>query len=400
VDARRPDGESVTAYVHDALRTPRGKARPDGGLAKLPPQELVRQLVDGLAHRVGSVKNADALMLGCVGQVGAQGGNIALIAKLYAGLSDDMASWTINNYCVSGLTAIGQAAGMIAAGTAQRVLAGGVECMSRVPFMADKADYYTDASFPTRTRYLPVALAADRLAQTEQISRAEMDQAALESQGKAAAAEKSPTLLKSRIAVTAADGAVALDREECLRGNLTPESLAALAPAFAALAPNYTEALGGAVDHRHTVAHAPPIADGAGLALVGGRNDSDKRPRARIVAYAESGGDPQASLLAGLKAMDAVLKRAGMKLGDMDRVEFMEAFAVVMVKFLRERQIDAGRLNVGGGHLAKGHPMGGTGVILLSSLLDALDDADGQFGLVVASGASGVGAAMIVERLR
>jgi len=390
----------VSAYVHDALRTPRGKARPDGGLAKLPPQELVRQLADGLEARTGNVKSADALMLGCVGQVGAQGGNIALIAKLHAGLRDEMASWTINNYCVSGLTAIGQASGMIAAGLASRVLAGGVECMSRVPFMADKASYYNDASFPTRTRYLPVALAADRLAQTERITRAEMDQVALRSQGQAAAAETSPTLLKSCITVKAADGSVALAREECPRANTTSESLAGLAPAFAALAPNYADILGGAIDHRHTVAHAPPIADGAGLALIGGKNDSDKAPRARIVAYAESGGDPQTSLLAGFRAMDLTLTRAGMALAAMDRVEFMEAFAVVMVKFLRERPIDPDRVNVGGGHLAKGHPMGGTGAILLSSLLDALDDADGQFGLVVASGASGVGAAMVVERLR
>src|SRR3954468_13805609 len=147
---------SMDAYIYEALRTPRGKARPDGGLAKVPPHELIKQLVDGLQSRVaGAQTMADALILGCVGQVGAQGGNIALVSKLHAGLRDEATSYAVNNYCVSGLTAVGQAAAYVANGSFSVVLAGGVECMSRVGFMADKADYYGDASFPTRTRYIP-----------------------------------------------------------------------------------------------------------------------------------------------------------------------------------------------------------------------------------------------------
>ena len=143
----------------------------------------------------------------------------------------------------------------------------------------------------------------------------------------------------------------------------------------------------------------PPVCDGAGLAVVGGAPDGGRKARARILAYAESGGDPHASLLAGFSAMDKALARAGLTLADMDRIEFMEAFAVTIAKFLRDRPVDAGKVNVGGGHMAKGHPMGATGAILLSSLLDALDEADGRLGLVVATGAAGVGAAMVVERL-
>jgi acetyl-CoA C-acetyltransferase len=381
----------MTAYIRDAVRTPRGKARPDGGLAALRPHELVAGLIDALDARNGGAAHAvDALILGAVGQVGAQGANVALVSKMHAGLPDDAFAFSLNNYCVSGLTAIGQAANMIEAGGARTALAGGVEMMSRVPFMGDKADYYEDASFPYRTRYIPVVVAADRLAEDIGVTRQEMDDAALRSQQRTAAAEGTP-LVRSRIALNG------LDREEPARASTTAESLAAMPAAFAPLGEQYAEALNGrTIDHRHTVAHAPPMCDGAGLALL--TSDADGA-RARIVAYIEAGGDPEASLTAGFTAMDRALDKAELTLADMDRIEFMEAFAVTIVKFLRDRDVDADRVNVGGGHLAKGHPMGATGAILLSSLLDALDVCEGRYGLVVAAGAQGVGAAMIVERL-
>lgn len=381
----------MTAYIVDAVRTPRAKARPDGGLASLKPHELVAGLIDALdARNGGAARKADALILGAVGQVGAQGANVALVSKLHAGLPDDAFAFALNNYCVSGLTAIGQAANMIQAGDARTALAGGVEMMSRVPFMGDKADYYEDASFPPRTRYVPVVVAADRLAEDIGVSRQEMDDAALRSQQRTAAAEGT-ALTRSRIPLNG------LDKEEPARASTTAESLAAMPAAFAPLGEQYAEALNGRkIDHRHTVAHAPPMCDGAGLALVSAAADG---ARARIVAYAEAGGDPEASLTAGFTAMDRALAKAGLTLADMDRVEFMEAFAVTIVKFLRERDVDPDKVNVGGGHLAKGHPMGATGAILLSSLLDALDVAEGRYGIVVAAGAQGVGAAMIVERM-
>lgn len=215
-------------YIYDALRTPRGKARADGGLAPLPPQELVRQLYVSLDQRVNEANRAaDALVLGCVGQIGAQGGNIALISKLHSGLRDEASAYALNNYCVSSLTAIGQAAAMVTAGQADRVLAGGVEMMSRVPFMADKADYYSDATFPVRSRYIPVALAADRLAEDERVDRARMDQLALESHQRAAGAETNGALTRSRITIRNAAGAVALAKDECVRPQTTLESLAA-----------------------------------------------------------------------------------------------------------------------------------------------------------------------------
>lgn len=379
-------------FLYDAVRTPRGKARPDGGLAQLSPQELVRQQAAALNARCGAFE-PDALLLGCVTQSGAQGGHIAMLAKLHTGLPDACAAHSINNYCASGLSAIGQAVAKVASGEIGVALAGGVESMSSAPFLGDRAGFYNNHELPPRARFVPPVLAADRLAHAEGISRAELDAVALASQQRAAAAENDPALQASRIATGALTG------EECIRPQTTAETLAAAPPAFGELQAQYAGALDGATfEPLHAVAHAPPICDGAGLALVGGEG-LGPRPRARVIAFAESGGDPAASLTAGFAAMDKVLARSGLTLGDVDRIEFMEAFAVTIAKFLRDRGADPARVNVGGGHLAKGHPMGASGAILTSSLLDTLDACGGRYGLVVLTGAMGVGAAMLVERL-
>lgn len=381
----------MSVFIYDAVRTVRGKAKPGGGLASMRPEDLVAAATGAIASRTRTELSPDALILGAVGQVGAQGGNIALVSKFRAGLPDATAAYCLNNYCTSGLTAVGQAAAMVMAGYGQSALAGGVEMMSRVPFMGDQADYYTNTSLPVRSRYLPVALAADRLAEDIGVSREEMDGAALISQTRTAEAEET-ALVASRISVNG------LDRDECARP-VTVEALGALEPAFASLAEYYKDVLGRDVDHRHTVAHAPPMCDGAAIALLGREGLLDAAPRARVVAFAEAGGAPAESLTAGLTAMDRALEQARLTLEDMDRIEYMEAFAVSIVKFMRERKPDPGKVNVGGGSLAKGHPMGASGAILLSSLLDALDVANGRYGLVALAGAAGVGTAMIVERL-
>jgi acetyl-CoA C-acetyltransferase len=380
-------------FLYDAVRTPRGKAKPDGGLAALTPQELVKQQYLALHERCGDAADSpDALLLGCVGQVGDQGGHIALVSKLHAGLPDETAAHSINNYCASGLSAIGHAVAMIASGQAETVLAGGVECMSRVPFMGDKARYYTDPIFPPRSRYIPVVLAADRLANAEGLTRAELDAVALLSQQKAAAAETNPALQRSRIATGG------LSHDECARPATDVAQLAAMVPAFGALQVQYAEALDGArFEPLHTLGHAPPVCDGAALAALGAKGLGS--PRARILAFAESGGDPAASLTAGLAAMDKALAQAGLALSDMDRIEFMESFAVSIAKFLRDHEPDPARVNVSGGHIAKGHPMGASGAILTSTLLDCLEAGDGTLGIVVVSGAAGTGAAMVIERL-
>lgn len=379
----------MSVYIHDAVRTPRGKAKPGGALAGETPHGLVTHLVDALDTRGRDPRRIDQFTLGCVGQVGAQGGGIGMVAKAAARLPDDTVVHTLNNFCASGLSAIGLAANAIIAGQADRALAGGVEMMSRVPFMADRADYYTDRSFDPRLRYIPVGLAADLLAEKEGVTRYELDACAERSQRLAAVAEETPALIASRIPVAG------LSREEPVRPTAL-HRLAGMPTAFDAWGHEYAHALDGPAAHHHTVAHAPPIVDGAGLALV---SRSAEGARARIVAYAESGGNPRDSLTAGMAAMDKVLARAGVSLANLDRIEFMEAFAVTIAKFLRDWDVDVGKVNVSGGHLAKGHPMGATGAILTSTLLDVLDAADGRLGLVVCTGAQGVGAAMVVERL-
>ncbi|AKM08641.1 acetyl-CoA C-acyltransferase [Pelagerythrobacter marensis] len=383
----------MEVYIADAVRTPRGKAKPDGGLAELSPHGLATTLIDALEERSGiGRENVERLSLGCVGQVGAQGGHLALTTKIAARLPEGTVTHTLNNFCVSGLTAIAESANAIAAGQAGLALAGGVEMMSQVPFMADKADYYTAREFAARDQYIPVVLAAERLSVRENIDRATMDRAAIASQGRAAAAESDDALNASRIAQPS------LDRDETIRP-IDAEKAAALAPAFAAMGEQYAEPLDGeALDYRMTVAHAPPMADGAGIAMLGTR-EQVANPRARIVAFAEAGGDVRDSLLGGFAAMERALEKADLSLADMDRIEFMEAFAVTIAKLERDYAVDMDKVNVGGGHLAKGHPMGATGAILLSALLDALDACEGRHGLVVTTGAQGVGAAMIVERL-
>lgn len=383
----------MKALIYDAVRTVRGKARPDGGLAGETPQSLVIAILDALEARGHDPRrDADLLSLGCVGQIGAQGGHVAMVAKLAAGLPVETAVHSLNNFCASGLSAIGIAAAMIEAKVMDKALAGGVEMMSRVEFMADRADYYTATDLPRRLRYIPVAVAADLLAVKAQIPRANLDAAALVSHARALAAEGRAGLNGSRI------GAGTLTRDESPR-QLSAQALAAMPPAFADLADRYRGAIETyPVEHRHTVAHAPPTADGAALALIACAGQ-DMRPRARILGFCDAGGDPRDSLLAGFTAMDRALASAGLQLADMDRIEFMEAFAVTIAMFLRDRAVDPERINVSGGHLAKGHPMGASGAILLSSLLDALDDADGTYGMVVVTGAQGVGVAMVVERL-
>lgn len=381
----------MQTFLYDAVRTPRGKGKDGGGLSGMKPDELVAGLIAALAPERG-VFAPDMLALGTVGQVKSQGGNIALVSKFRAGLPGKTAAYSINNYCVSGLSAIGQAANAVAVGQAASALAGGVEMMSKVPFMGDKADYYSDTTLPQSARYLPVALAADRLANDIGITREEMDEATLISQARAGQAEGS-LLTKSRIAVNG------LDCDECVRPT-SAEKLAELEPAFAGLAEHYPTSLGDDTQHLHTIAHAPPVADGAGLVLIGGEKEFSADPRARIVAFADVGADPAESLSAGLAAMERVFETSGLKLKDMDKVEFMEAFAVSIARFYRDYQPSMEQVNIGGGHLAKGHPLGASGAILVSALLDALDFSGGKYGLVVATGASGTGSAMIVERIK
>jgi len=398
------------AYVFDAIRTPRGKGKANGALAAIAPHELVRQVIDALRVRTGGAPDAvDRFDLSCVGQIGAQGGHLALVSRLHAGLPDTVTCLTINNFCVGGLTAVASAANAVRAGDAGLALAGGVECMSQVPFLADKASYYADPETARALNYVPVALSADFLAFREGITRADLDAVTLESHRRAAAAWSEGRYGDSVIPVRAADETIALDRDETIRAGMTAESLAALPPAFErdgkagfddvirAAKPGV-----GEIEHRHSIANCPPVADGAALALVGTKDAGAARglaPLARIRAQASINADAVDQLTAGFAAMELALDRAGMELGDVERIEFMEAFAAVPVKFARDYHPDPARVNVNGGHLALGHPMGATGAALLATLVHEMARSGAATGLVVAHGGSGVGSAMVIERV-
>ncbi|GAB4148092.1 MAG: acetyl-CoA C-acetyltransferase [Sphingomonadales bacterium] len=393
--------------IYDAVRTPRGKGREGGGLAAVKPVELVRQLIDALAERQGGVvRRPDHLMLGCVGQVGVQGGHIALVSKLYAGLSQETTAWTVNNFCVSGLSAVLGAADKVAAGNGDLILAGGVESMSQVPFLADKASYYADSEFSAQLHYIPVALAADVLAFKEGIGRATLDAIAARSHQRAGAAQQAGLGQQSLVPVKGPGGAVVLNRDEYVRGNTTVEGLATFEPAFAEMGKHYAPVLKDAlgldhIDHVLTVTQCPGMADGAGLALVGSAAAGAAhglKPRAEILAYAEASGDPVLSLTAGRTAMHRALEKAGLALGDIDLIEYMEAFAVVPALFERDCKVDPGKVNVFGGHIARGHALGASGAILLSTLIDAMEAKDAETGLLVTFAASGIGSAIILRR--
>lgn len=400
----------MSVYIFDAVRTPRGKGRPDGSLAGVTPTRLVGQLVRALEQRNGAaaVRAAEHFTLGCVTQMGVQGGHIALAARIQAGLPDEMACLTINNFCVSGLSAVADAARRVASGQAELALAGGVESMSQVAFLADKADYYADMTLASSMGWAPVGVAADLLATREKLERADLDAAVLRSHRRAAAAWQAGRYAGRVVPVTHADGSLALDRDENIRDFGDGASLARLPPVFAAAgAQGFDDILLahkpelGKVEHLHTVAHCPPIADGAALLLLGTAEAGARhglKPLARIRAVGESADDRVMQLTAGYAAMTRALARGGLELGQVGAVEFMEAFAAVPVLFERQYAPDMERVNPNGGHLAMGHPMGATGAILTVSLIDDMAQLDAETGLVVATGGVGVGAAMVLER--
>ncbi len=405
-----------TAYIYDAVRTPRGKGRPasakkpGGSLASIAPHILVAGLIDALEVRnPGMGRSVERLILGCVGQVGPQGGHIALVSRLASNLPDHVSVKSLNNYCVSGLSAVTDAALWAQSGHAGLHLAGGVECLSQVGFLADNAAYYNDPQLITQLNYAPPILGAELMASLEGYSKADLDELTLLSHRRAAAAWASWHYANSVIPVRGPDGQIILDDDELIRADLCVDDLANMSPAFAALGaqgydammlarhPNLSE-----VSHIHSVANCPGLADGASLVLIGDRAAGEiagLKPLAKITTFAETGGDPVLQFTAGFASMERALKQAGLSLADMDRIEFMEAFAAVPLKFQRDYDVDWDKVNVGGGHLAMGHPMGATGGILVTALVHELIRCGGQFGLVVAHAGGGIGMAMIIERV-
>ncbi len=405
------------AYIYDAVRTPRGKGRaakkdrPGGALCHVAPHKLVTHLITALEQRtspdvLGCVRS---LTLGCVGQVGFQGGHIALISRLASSLSENTPAKSLNNYCVSGLTATIDGALRIRAGHEGLALTGGVESLSHVPFLADGAAYYSDPDMVRDLRYAPPIMGAELVATLEGYTKEDLDLLTLRSHIRAQKAWDAGYYEPSVIPVASETGEVLLARDELIRPDLTLEQLQAMPPAFAAqgalgydamMLAHYPEL--SRISHVHSIANCPGMADAASLILLGSKETGDTlrmAPKAKIVDFFETGASPVLQLTAGFAAMEQVLSRSGLSLADIDRIEFMEAFAAIPLKFLRGYDVDPDRVNVNGGHLAMGHPMGATGGILLTTLVHELERCGGEWGLVVAQAGSGIGAAMLIQRV-
>jgi acetyl-CoA C-acetyltransferase len=399
------------AYVFDAVRTPRGRGRDTGSLHGVKPISLVVGLIDALRERQPGLDTdrLDDLIMGIVTPVGEQGGDLPRAAALLAGLPDHVGGVQLNRFCASGLEAVNVAAAKIRSGWDHLVLAGGVEAMSRVPMGSDGGAWAMDPETALATSFVPQGISADLIATLEGFSRDDVDAYAVRSQERAAQAWAGGHFARSVVPVRDRTGGVILAADEHLRPGTTAAGLGKLNPSFAGVGEQ-----GGfdavalqkfhwleEIEHVHHAGNSSGIVDGASLVLIG--SDTAGRelgltPRGRIVAAAVSGADPTLMLTGPIPATRKVLATAGLGLGDIDLFEINEAFAAVVLKYVRDLGLDPERVNVNGGAIALGHPLGATGAMLLGTALDELERRDLRRALVTLCIGGGMGVATIIER--
>ena len=399
------------AYIYDAVRTPRGRNR-GGALNGTKPVELAVQLIDAILERNPGLDPAliDDVVLGVVSPVGEQGGDIARTASLLSALPESVPGVQLNRFCSSGLEAVNIAAQKVASGFEDWVLAGGVESMSRVPLGSDGSIFALDSGETPDIPFVPQGVSADLIATLEGFSREDVDAYAVRSQERADVAWREGRFARSIVPVRDADGAVLLDHDEHRRPGSTVESLGALPASFAALGEQggfdeialqrYPEA--GRIEHVHGPGNSSGIVDGASLLLVGSLAAgaaAGLTPRARILATAVVGSEPVIMLTGPTPATLKALDRAGLDASDIDLFEVNEAFAAVVMKWQRDLGIPDDRVNVNGGAIALGHPLGATGGMILGTLLDELERRDLRRGLATLCVGSGMGIATIIERV-
>ena len=400
------------AYIYDAVRTPRGRGKKEGRLHGIRPVELVRQLIAAVLERNPGLPSEaiEDVILGCVTQIGEQGSNIAKVAAQTAGLPETVAGVTLNRFCASGLEAVNQAAAAIRAGAGEAILAGGVESMSRVPMGSDGGAWYMDPQVAFEGHYIPQGVAADLIATLYGYSRAVLDEFAARSHRLAWEATEKGYFRKSLIPVRDALGRVILERDENIRPDTSVEKLATLEPSFA-----WVGREGGfdtvalqkypmveAIQHVHHAGNSSAIVDGAALVLLGSEALFKRyglRPRARIVSWAVVGTEPTIMLLGPAPASRKALSRASLSPQEIDLYEVNEAFAVVPLRFMDDLGVPIEKVNVNGGAIAMGHPLGATGAMLLGTLLDELERRGLQYGLATLCVGGGMGIATIIERL-
>lgn len=399
------------AYIYDAVRTPRGKGRKDGSLHGVTPVHLAAASLAALRDRNQLDTSAiDDVILGCVEPVGEQAANIARISALVAGYDMAAAGFHVNRFCASGLEACNIAAAQIMAGQSDLVVGGGVESMSRVPMMSSGGAWAVDPDVAHRTHFVPQGISADIIATRWGYSRRDVDAYAVESQRRAALAAAEGRFDRSLVPVRDRNGFVMLERDECIRADASLESLATLKPAFAdqgAFAGFDAIALQRypdmeRIEHVHHAGNSSGIVDGSAAVLFGSRAAGERmglKPRARIRAFGSVGSEPTIMLTGPSYATEKVLKRAGMRASDVDLFEVNEAFAAVVLLFLDAMAVSPERVNVNGGAIAMGHPLGATGAMILGTLLDELERRDLSTGLVTLCVGAGMGTATLIERV-
>jgi acetyl-CoA C-acetyltransferase len=400
------------AFVYDAIRTPRGRGKTTGSLHGTKPISLVVGLLEELRKRNPELDTSrvEDVILGCVSPVGEQGADIARTAALAAGYETSGPGFQLNRFCASGLEAVNIAAQKVRSGWEDLLVAGGVESMSRVPMGSDGGPWAMDPQTAYDTSFIPQGISADLIATLESFSRTDVDSYAAESQERAAKAIANGNFAQSVVPVTDINGQVVLDVDEFPRAGTTVESLAGLKPSFAAIGD-----MGGfdavalqkyhwveKINHVHTPGNSSGIVDGAALMLIGNEQvgqDLGLTPRARIIATGVVGTEPTIMLTGPAPSARKALAKAGLSFDDIDLFEINEAFAAVVMKFMRETGVPHEKINVNGGAIALGHPLGATGAMILGTVIDELHNRDQRYGLATLCVGGGMGVATIVEKI-
>ncbi len=398
------------AFIFDAVRTPRGKGKKDGALYSVKPVDLVAGLLKALeARNKLDTRQVDDIVLGCVTPVGDQGADIAKTAALVADWDEQVSGVQLNRFCASGLEAVNLAAMKVRSGFEDLVVAGGVESMSRIPMGSDGGAWAMDPATNMHTHFVPQGIGADLIATLEGFSRGDVDAFALRSQQKAARARADGSFSKSLVPVTDQNGILILDHDEFIRADSTLEGLGKLKPSFemmgqmgfdAAALRKYSHV--ERIEHIHTPGNSSGIVDGAALMLIGSEAKGKElglKARGRIVATAVTSTDPTIMLTGPAPATRKALAKAGLSVNDIDLFEVNEAFASVVMKFMKDMGVSEDKVNVNGGSIAMGHPLGATGCAILGTLLDELEKRNLRYGLATLCVGGGMGIATIIERV-
>jgi acetyl-CoA C-acetyltransferase len=401
------------AYIYDAIRTPRGKGKKDGSLHEVTAVKLSADMLNGIAARnnLEDTTQIEDVIWGNVTQVGEQGACLARSAVLYSDLDERVPGLSVNRFCASGLEAVNLAANQVKGGAGNAYIAGGVESMSRVPMGMDGGAIAVDPYLAMKSYFVPQGISSDIIATKYGFNRDDCDAYAVESHKRAVAATKAGRFERSRIAVRDQNGLEILSTDELIREGTNMQGLGSLNPSFKAMG----EVMPGfdnvaimkypeleRINHVHHAGNSSGIADGAAAVLIGNAEFGKANgltPRARIKATAKIGTDPTIMLTGPVPVTDKILRESGMSIGDIDLFEVNEAFASVVLRFMTYFNVDHGKLNVNGGAIAMGHPLGATGAMILGTMLDEMERADKETGLATLCIGSGIGAATIIERV-